>query len=150
MTYAVGRPTHRRDAPPLLTGTARFVDDIALPGVLQVAFVRSPHAHAAIRRIDVSAARALPGVHAVLTLDDLKKVLARPRMVAGPRSSSRADHLVPFVLAGDEACFVGEPVGLGVRDSRYVAEDAAPLLEIRYELLPAGAPLREGRHGRAA
>src|SRR5258708_28819644 len=137
MTYAVGRPTHRRDAPPLLTGTARFVDDIALPGVLQVAFVRSPHAHAAIRRIDVSAARALPGVHAVLTLDDLKKVLARPRMVAGPRSSSRADHLVPFVLAGDQACFVGEPVALVVPDSLSSAHDPPAVPPNACEMPPA-------------
>src|SRR5258708_28454620 len=129
MTDAIGRPLHRLEDPPLLTGTARFVDDIALPGVLQVAFVRSPHAHAAIRRIDVGAARALPGVHAVLTLDDLKKVLARPRMVAGPRSSSRADHLVPFVLAGDQACFVRQPGAQAVADSRDLAAAAAHATE---------------------
>lgn len=136
MKPIIGVPLHRLEDPPLLTGTGRFVDDISLPGVLHVAFVRSPHPHAAIRRIDSTAARAVPGVQAVLTLTDLKKVLARPRMVAGPRSSTRSEHLVPFALAGDEACFVGEPVAMVVADNRYVAEDAASLVEVDYDVLP--------------
>src|SRR5258708_359185 len=114
MTDAIGRPLHRLEDPPLLTGTARFVDDIALPGVLQVAFVRSPHAHAAIRRIDVGAARALPGVHAVLTLDDLKKVLARPRMVAGPRSSRSCGNTAAPATRSKAAAFsssIAPPTG---------------------------------------
>jgi carbon-monoxide dehydrogenase large subunit len=136
MTDTIGQAFRRLEDPPLLTGTGRFVDDISLPGVLHVAFVRSPHPHAAIRRIDSSAARAVPGVQAVLTLSDLKKVLVRPRMVAGPRSSTRSEHLVPFALAGDEACFVGEPVAMVVADNRYVAEDAASLVEVDYDVLP--------------
>src|SRR5918912_415557 len=66
-----GVDVRRVEDPALLRGQARFVDDIRLPGMLHVAFVRSPHAHAAILRIDRSAALALPGVHAVLTVDDL-------------------------------------------------------------------------------
>lgn len=139
MAGTTGTRLRRLEDPPLLTGRGRFIDDIHVPGVLHAAFVRSPHTHARIARVDSTAARAAPGVHAVLTLADLAPVLAQPRMAAGPRSGKRADHLIPFVLANDEACFVGEPLALVVADSRYVAEDAAALVEVEYELLPAAA-----------
>ena len=67
----IGSRFRRLEDVPLLTGAGRFVDDIRIPGLLHVAFLRSPHAHAAIHAIHTEAARALPGVHAVLTLDDL-------------------------------------------------------------------------------
>jgi len=132
----------RLEDPPLLVGAGKFVDDVAVPGVLHVAFVRSPHPHAAIKGIDASAARALPGIHAVLTLADIAPVLARPRMTTGGSTARRAEHLVPFVLAGDEACFAGEPVALVVGDNRYVAEDAAALVQVEYDVLPAVADAR--------
>jgi carbon-monoxide dehydrogenase large subunit len=86
-----GARTARVEDPALLTGNGRFIDDIVLPGTLSAAFVRSPHAHAAINRIDTRAARAIPGVHAVFTLDDLMPHLssanaARPvGAIVGPR-----------------------------------------------------------------
>src|SRR3954453_22781977 len=67
----IGARLPRLEDGPLLVGKGRFIDDITLPGVLHAAFVRSPHPHAAIRGVDARAALALPGVHAVLTLDDL-------------------------------------------------------------------------------
>ena len=137
----IGESLPRLEDPALLTGRSCFVDDIHIPGLLHVAFVRSPHAHALIRGVEGRTARALPGVHAVLTLDDLGAVLARRRMTAGP-TSKRADHIVPFVLASGEACFVGEPVALVVAESRYVAEDAASLVAVDYEVLPAVADCR--------
>ena len=73
-----GARVARLEDPVLLTGRGRFVDDIKLPGMLHACFVRSPHAHARIASIDVAAARAMPGVHAVLTADDLP-----PRMATG-------------------------------------------------------------------
>ena len=77
----------------LLRGEARFVDDIALPGMLEAAFVRSAHAHAHIREIDKSTALAIPGVHAVLTLDDLQPHLETDRLVVGlPSPSYRQDR----------------------------------------------------------
>ena len=142
MAATTGTRLRRLEDPPLLTGRGRFVDDIDVPGALHAAFVRSPHAHARIGRIDAAAARAAPGVHAVLTLADLAPVLALPRMAAGPRSGKRADHLIPFVLARDEACFVGEPLALVLAASRYQAEDAAALVEVEYEPLPAVADCR--------
>ena len=77
MPSLIGSRIKRIEDEPLLRGQGRFVDDIALPGVLHVAFVRSPHPHALIRGIDKSTALALPGVHAVLTLDDIAAVMAR-------------------------------------------------------------------------
>ena len=71
MTTTIGSRITRLEDEPLLRGRGRFVDDIALPGVWHAAFVRSPHPHALIKAVDKSAALALPGVHAVLTLDDL-------------------------------------------------------------------------------
>ena len=77
----------------LLRGEARFVDDITLPGMLEGAFVRSAYAHATINCIDKSAALAIPGVHAVLTLDDLKPLLQTDQLVVGlPSSSYRQDR----------------------------------------------------------
>ncbi len=70
MTHTFGTSVRRLEDPDLLVGRARFVDDIKIPGTLAAAFVRSPHAHAAIGTIEVGAARALPGVHAVYTLAD--------------------------------------------------------------------------------
>ncbi|MGH6692594.1 MAG: hypothetical protein ACREF4_18150, partial [Gammaproteobacteria bacterium] len=80
----IGSRFKRLEDLPLLTGRGRFVDDIRLPDLLHVAFLRSPHAHALIKSIDASSARALNGVHAVLTLDDLTPVLTRRRMVREP------------------------------------------------------------------
>ncbi|HXJ02243.1 MAG TPA: xanthine dehydrogenase family protein molybdopterin-binding subunit, partial [Micropepsaceae bacterium] len=132
----VGSRFRRLEDGPLLTGQGRFVDDIRIPGLLHVAFVRSPHAHAAIRGIDTKAARALPGVHAVLTLDDLTPVLAKRRMVREPGQGGRArENLWPHPLACGEVAFVGEPVALIAAVSRYVAEDAAALVDVDYDLL---------------
>ena len=146
MAATTGPRVRRLEDPPLLTGRGRFVDDIAIAGVLHAAFVRSPHPHARIRHIETGVARAAPGVHAVLALDDLGPALAQTRMAAGPpagpRAGKRAEHLTPFVLAKDEVCFVGEPVVLIAADSRYLAEDAAALVAIDYDVLPAVADCR--------
>ena len=95
----IGSRFRRIEDPPLLTGRGRFVDDIQLPGLLHVAFVRSPEAHAAIRSIEVAAARALSGVHAVLTLDDLARVLLKRRMVREGQGASRSLKLLINSLA---------------------------------------------------
>jgi carbon-monoxide dehydrogenase large subunit len=138
----IGTPVHRLEDKPLLTGSGRFVDDIAMPGLLHAVFVRSPHAHALIRGIDTRAAAALPGVHAVLTIEDLGAVLTRRRMSRPSPSGAALDRSWPFVLADGEVSFVGEAVALVIAESRYAAEDAAALVEVDYEVLPAAADLR--------
>ena len=80
MNETIGARVTRLEDQALLTGTARFVDDIAASGVFFAAFVRSPHPHALIRSVDSNAARALPGIVAVFTLDDLVAVLKQRRM----------------------------------------------------------------------
>ena len=126
----------------LLRGEARFVDDIALPGMLEAAFVRSAHAHAHIREIDKSAALAIPGVHAVLTLDDLQPHLQTDRLVVGLPSPSYRQDRNRIALAGAETVHVGEPIALVVADDRYIAEDAAALVDVDYDPLPAVADAR--------
>src|SRR5258707_81449 len=139
----IGSRFRRLEDAALLTGQGRFIDDIRLPGLLHVAFVRSQHAHAGIRGIDAAAARALPGVHAVLTLDDLAPALARRRMVREPGQGGKPrETLWPYPLAHSEVAFVGEPIALVAAASRYIAEDAAALVEVDYEIL---APVTDAR-----
>jgi len=129
----------------LLTGGARFVDDVAAPGALHAAFVRSPHPHALVRSIDVGVARAMAGVVAVLTLDDLVPALRQRRMVRTSNSGTRLDQSWPFALADGEVSFVGEPVVIVVASDRYIAEDATALVNVDYEILAAAIDCRVER-----
>ena len=132
-----GRSVLRVEDHKLLRGAGRFVDDIALPGVLHAAFVRSPIAHGKIRRIDTAAARALEGVQAVLTYADLRPLMTGDRIpLALPSAAIRFDA-DPVWLAKNEVCHVGEPVAMVVAASRRVAEDAARLVALDIEPLPA-------------
>lgn len=116
---------------PLLTGQGRFLDDLdPLPGTLAAAVVRSPHAHARIRSVNLDKARALPGVAAVIGPDEVLATL-RPFPL-----SVKTPHPY-YPTATDKARFVGEPVAVVVATDRYLAEDAADLVEIDYEPLPA-------------
>ena len=135
----LGIRTRRNEDPRLLTGRALFVDDLRLPGMLHVAFLRSQYAHARILGIDASAARAMDGVHAVLTAEDLGDywqpgpLLVPPPPVAGMTFHQRCQ--VP--LAKGKVRHVGEPVAVIVADSRYLAEDAAERVIVDWEPLDA-------------
>src|SRR5262249_37761690 len=145
-----GARVARLEDRPLLTGRGHFVDDIALPGTLHACFVRSPHAHAEIRAIDAAVARAMPGVHAVLTAADLP-----PRMATGqipmlvPNPSIRTPR-TQLALARDEVCYVGQTIAVAIADSRYLAEDAAAAVAIEFEVLPAGGDARDAARPGAA
>jgi carbon-monoxide dehydrogenase large subunit len=143
MPTLIGSRVHRLEDEPLLRGRGRFVDDITLPGLLHVAFVRSPHPHALIRGIGKAAALELPGVHAVLALDDLARVMVKRRMMRHSNSGIPLDKAWPFALADGEVCYVGEPVALVVADSRYLAEDAAARVEVDYDIQPFVADVRQ-------
>ena len=138
-----GSRAARLEDPALLRGEGRFVDDLVFSEMLHAAFVRSPHPHAAIKGVDKSAALAVPGVRAVLTLADLRPLLARERLVVGLPSSSYKQDLNRPALAGDEAVYVGEPIAAVIADSRYVAEDAASLVAVDFDPLPAVADCRD-------
>ncbi len=129
-TRLIGAPVARREDARLLTGRARFIDDIALPGMLHAAVLRSPHAKARFTRVDAGAALALPGVHAVLTHEDLG-----PANAPMPLLNDNPGFIHPRMhraLAPGQVRFVGEAVALVVADSRYLAEDALDLIEVDY------------------
>src|SRR5437868_11714642 len=138
----IGRAVPRLEDEPLLKGEGRFIDDIRLPGMLHAAFVRSPHAHAGVRNIDKAPALALPGVHAVFTRADIVAYLATEFMVVGLPSASYKQDLNRPALAGDEVVHVGQAVAIVVAEDRYIAEDAAALVDIDYEPLPAASDCR--------
>src|SRR4051794_19218886 len=136
MAPLIGSRILRIEDEPLLRGKARFIDDIVVPDVLHAAFVRSPHAHAAIKGVDKTAALAVPGVRFVLTLDDLAPVMAQRRMMRTSNSGTPLDNMWCFALADGEVSYVGECVAMVVADNRYIAEDAASLVDVDYDLLP--------------
>jgi carbon-monoxide dehydrogenase large subunit len=142
VSETIGARLPRLEDHALLTGKGRFVDDIASAGALVAAFARSPHPHALIRAVDLEAARAVPGVVAVLTLDDLLPVMRQRRMVRTSNSGTKLDHSWPFALADGEVSFVGEPVAILVANDRYVAEDAAALVTVDYEILTPAVDCR--------
>ncbi|HMA74751.1 MAG TPA: xanthine dehydrogenase family protein molybdopterin-binding subunit [Xanthobacteraceae bacterium] len=139
----IGSRLPRLEDHPLLTGRGRFVDDIAISEPLHAAFVRSPHPHALIRAVRSGAARALPGVFAVLTLDDLAPAMTKRRMVRTSNSGTPLDRCWAFALADGEVSYVGEPVALVLATDRYVAEDAVALVEVDYEVLPSAGDCRK-------
>ena len=130
----VGAPVRRVNDRKLLTGHGRFVDDIQLPGTLHVAFVRSPYAHAVIRGIDVSAARAAAGVAAVVTGAEITAWL---RPVISHEALLPGRQLERYPLTADKARFVGDAVAAVLADSVAAARDAAELVEVDYAELPA-------------
>ncbi len=131
MANVLGKPTLRKEDPALLSGRGRYGDDLPVPlGTLHAHVVRSAHAHAEIARIDTSAALARPGIWAVITGDDVKK-LSDPFLIALKAPVHQ------WSLAVGKVRYVGEPVALVVAESRYLAEDAAELVRIEYRPLPA-------------
>ena len=141
-TTYIGKPVRRIEDRALLTGAGRFVADLRFPEMLEAAFVRSPHAHARMRGIDTREARAHPNVHAVFTLADLAPLLSRERLPLGFRTDELPPDITPLVLARDEVAFAGEAVAVVVARNRYVAEDAAALVHVDYEPLPAVSDCR--------
>ena len=101
-------------------------------GLLEAAFLRSPTAHGLVRSIDASTAQALPGVHAVYTLADLRPVLLPTVCHCNFQRRAATRHFA-FILAGKEVSYVGEAIALVVADNRYIAEDALALIETEFK-----------------
>jgi len=133
-TKYVGRAMKRVEDPRLIKGAGTYTDDLRLPGLLHAAILRSPHAHAKIAKIDVEAAKRLPGVVAVLTGADVND-----KCGLVPCASSLPDLKAPkhTVLAGDRVYFVGHAVAVAIANDPYAARDAADAIEVDYEPLPA-------------
>jgi carbon-monoxide dehydrogenase large subunit len=132
----VSSRVRRREDPPLLQGRATFLDDVRLPGLLSVAFLRSPHAHARLLTVDASAALAMPGVAGVLTGEDVAR-LARP--IRAEMSSPGYKASGWPALAQGKVRFVGEAIVAVAATDRYRAEDALDRVQVTYEPLPAVA-----------
>ena len=152
-----GAAVRRREDPRFLRGEGRFVDDVTLAGLLHAAFLRSPHAHARIRRVDTTRARGMIGVVAVYTHADLARFM-KPLPVFGATPPGLAAAIrfdvrqaPQWALCKEVARHVGEIVAMVVADTRARAEDAAEAIEVEWEPLPvvadmiaaadAGAPL---------
>ena len=138
MSYS-GQPLRRFEDPKLITGQGCFVDDIHLADMLYASMLRSPHAHARIRSIDTTGARALPGVAVVLTGHDIAGVIQTipTRAMAGEWAVDEFTPREQPVLADGKVCYVGQPVAVVVAGDRYTAEDAAELVQVYYEPLQA-------------
>ncbi|MFI6322301.1 aerobic carbon-monoxide dehydrogenase large subunit [Nonomuraea sp. NPDC050556] len=142
-----GERVQRVEDPRLLTGQGRFVDDLGQQAV-GVAFVRSPHAHARIRDIDVSQALDVEGLIAVYTWEDLPERLAQPLPLLIPHPALTHARTA-YPLARDVVRHVGEPVVMVVAADRYLAEDACALIEVDYEPLKPVVGLEDAAQGAA-
>jgi carbon-monoxide dehydrogenase large subunit len=125
----IGCSRKRKEDPRFIQGKGLYVDDVKLPGMLCGELVRSPFAHAKIISINKEKALALPGVHAVITAEDLKPLsLHWMPTLAGDTQA---------VLADEKVCFQMQEVAMVIADDRYIAADGAELVEVEYEQLPA-------------
>jgi aerobic carbon-monoxide dehydrogenase large subunit len=153
----VGRPMLRREDRRLLLGQGQYVGDLALPNMLHAAFLRSPHAHARIRSVDLVGAAEAPGIALALSGLDLARVLppVPDHQVSLPskwREAVRHHIRNPqqALLAADKVRHVGEAYAVIVADSRYAAEDAAALVKAEFEPLPAVVDPEAGLRPEAA
>ena len=129
----VGRSLKRTEDPKLITGRGRYVEDITLPGLAHLVFLRSPHAHARVTAIRTDAARTAPGVVCVVTAGDLPPLRPLPFMATLPGLLQAS---CPY-LAGAVVDSTGVPVAAVVAESVSLAHDAAALIDVEYQPLPA-------------
>ena len=147
-TTFIGTPRLRREDPALLSGEARFVDDLVVPGALWMAAVRSPHAHARILNVDLQAALGAPGVVAAYSGEDFAALGAGPLPCAWPVTDDM--HNPPHLaVATGVVCHVGQIVAVVLAESRYAAADAVEAVVVDYEPLEATVDLSDAASDRA-
>ncbi|WP_432864267.1 aerobic carbon-monoxide dehydrogenase large subunit [Microbispora rosea] len=144
-TKLFGEPVRRREDGRLITGQGRYLDDLG-EGALAAAFVRSPHAHARILDIDVSAALDVEGLVAIYTWEDLPGALAEPLPLLIPHPALTHGRTA-YPLAREIVRHVGEPVVMVVARDRYLAEDACALIRVDYEILKPVVGIEEAVRG---
>lgn len=141
-TKIIGTRLLRREDPPLLTGEAKFTNDLNIPGALHLAVLRSPYAHARIKSINTSAALAIPGVVAVYTGKDLQSTWAGPMPCAWPVTPEMKNP-PHFPLAIDKVCYVGDGVAAVLATNETASRDALDAIDVEYEPLKAVVDLEE-------
>jgi len=141
----IGAAVKRKEDPRLLTGAGTYTGDVQLRGMTYMAVLRSPHAHAHIRRIEPARARQQPGVLAVLIGHEVAHQCQRPFPLAGVRDGMHTKSRWPLATA--VAKYAGEPVAAVVATSRERAQDALDLIEVEYETLPAVMDLEKALTG---
>ena len=146
-TRLFGERVERREDDRLLVGRGRYTDDFE-PHAAHAAFVRSDHAHARVRDVDVSGALDVDGVYAVYTYEDLDGRFADPLPLIIPHEAI-ADGRTQYALARDEVRYVGETIAMVVARDRYVAEDAAGAIVVDYEALPVVSDIEASAQGGA-
>ncbi|MFM8994438.1 MAG: xanthine dehydrogenase family protein molybdopterin-binding subunit, partial [Actinomycetota bacterium] len=132
----IGQRLLRREDPALLTGEAKYTNDLAIPGALHLAVLRSPYAHARIKSIDVADAKEMPGVVAVYTGKDLHSTWAAPMPCAWPVTPDMKNP-AHYPLALDKVCYVGDGVAAVLATSDAAARDALDAIDVAYEPLKA-------------
>jgi aerobic carbon-monoxide dehydrogenase large subunit len=135
-TKTLGASIKRKEDPRLITGEAKYLDDVRIPGMLYAAILRSPYAHAKINSIHTDKAAKLPGVVAVFTGQDFKDLPALPCAWQAEAGRIKNNVNTPRVLEIDRVTHTGMGVAVVVAEDRYIAEDALGLIEVDYEPLP--------------
>src|SRR5262245_38529484 len=130
----VGQAIKRKEDPRLVSGSSTYVDDVVLPGMLHLVLVRSIHGNARIKSIDTTKAQRLPGVHSIVTGEEVAANCGQIPAIGDFPDMKRPAH---YLLAVGKVKFVGEPIVAILASDKYVARDAADLIEIDYEPLPA-------------
>jgi carbon-monoxide dehydrogenase large subunit len=131
----IGKAIKRREDPKLITGKGNYLDDIKLLGMTHAAILRSPYAHAKIRKIDTSKAKAHPGVVAVFTGEDMMDINPLPAAWQAGRGT-KSNVNTPRALSVGKVCHVGDGVAMVVAEDRYIARDALDLIDVDYDPLP--------------
>src|SRR5688572_15568901 len=134
----IGKSVKRKEDARFLTGAGQYTDDVVMPNQTHAYFLRSPHAHAKIRGIDITAAKAAPGVVAIYTGADLEGVNGLPcGWLITSTDGTPMKEPKHAVLATDKVRYVGDHVALVIAETREQAKDAAELIDVDYEALPA-------------
>ena len=140
----IGKKAKRVEDFRLLTGKARYLDDIKLPGMLHAVFIRSPYSHAKIITISTDTAKKIRGVYDIITAKELLNNKIRDRLPLAFPSGLLHLSAMPKILAENEVLYVGEPVAIILAENRFVAEDAAAEVEVEYHPLEPVSDARTG------
>ena len=141
----VGESVNRLEDQRFLVGAGKFLDDVSLPGMTHMAILRSPHAHARIKAIDLSAAQKMPGIIDVFAAGDIK--IDMPEIPLRLAPFKGFEKFLQKPIAVDKVRYVGEPIAVIIAENRYLAEDALAEITLDFDILPAVTDLDQAQTG---